>query len=292
MQATNVGPDREDAARREGFAGEAAAGSPPNVADLLAAGLRLPPLPDPPRPCPPGAWCCVSGVHLAEGYPAGTIITAATGEFLDTFRGRPDGWLSDAAARLFKASNPRAGNLPARSVLAFAGGELHLPLASRAAARAQGRPCWSDLVRAVWPARAGRPCVAILTTNTKKRLWPRARTGALGARTPLYLHDGDASGVRWLDWPALLACLDLVEAVYADGYSKRAIAAGLPGALAADALDPARALALERALRPWRTRPEFAPALLIAQRPDAAEADAPDEDAEDEEEEPDGDDVA
>jgi hypothetical protein len=241
--------------------------APPTAADLLAEGLRLPPLPEPPETLPPGTVCAITGQPIARGYPVAALVTEATADFLSAFPGGVHGHVAEAAARCFRSADPRKGNPCARSQLAFAGGPLYQPLINRAAAGEQGRPCWSDLVRAVWPARRGELVLAILTTNTKKRLWPQARTGALGGRTPLLLYDSatDAAGVRLLDWPALLDCLDLIEAVYSAGFAKAQIRASLYSA-AAGLADLARARAWERALAGWRERPEFDVALLIAQR--------------------------
>jgi len=238
-------------------------------ADLLARGLRLPPLPDPPTLLPAGVCCAITGQAIDSGYPVSAMVTEATAEFLDCFRGGIAGWVSDSAARCFKNADPRRGNLCARSVLAFEDGTLWLPLIAREQAFAQGRPCWRDLVREVWPARAGQQLLAILSTDTKKRLWIRARVGALGHRTPLLYYDGKTAGneVLYLDWPAFLDCLSLIEEVYEQGFPKAAIAETLyGGGKAIKAIGFAATRAYERQLLRWRERPEFKPALLIAQR--------------------------
>lgn len=245
-------------------------------ADLLARGLDLPPLPQPPLELPAGTTCAITGQPIRHGYRVADLTTDATTEFLDAFRGGVDGYVSESAARCFRSANPRAGNPCARSHLAFADGTYYAPLIARESALAQGRPCWSELVRAVWPARAGEQCLVLLTTDTKKRLWPYARVGALGPRTPVYLYDAASgeAGVTWVDWAALLACLDLVEEVYSQGFPKSALRRGLPSAPAAclrAGLGAARRW--ERALAPWRERAELRLAVLIAQRaPGAAGA--------------------
>jgi hypothetical protein len=249
-------------------------------ADLLAAGLALPPVAEPAVDLPPGTVCAITGQPIARGYRARDLVTSATAEFLDCFRGGVDGFVAEAAARCFRSADPRRGNPCARSQLAFADGTLYQPLINRVAAAEQGRPCWRDLVRAIWPARRGDLVLAILTTNTKRRLWPQARVGTLGARTPLLLYDSalDAASVRWLDWPALLDCLDLVETVYAAGVAKPAIRGGIlgsagragirrPGSARPDGpAGLATLIGWERALAGWRPRPEFDVAVLIAQR--------------------------
>lgn len=241
-------------------------------ADLLVAAIALPPLADPPQPLPPGTRCTITGQPLTEGYPVSAVTTDATAEFLDMFRDGQSGWLSVNAARCFRSANPRAGNPLARSLAVFQApdGTVHgwQPLIAREAAAAQERPCWRDLVRTVWPARQGQTCFLLLTTDTKKRLWPYARIGTLGARTPWYAYDAATAqqGTRWIDWPVLVQCLDAVEYVYTCGYSKDAIRTGLAPVKGRTALE---ASALERRLAGWRSRPEFPLAVLIAQRDDA-----------------------
>ncbi len=238
-------------------------------ADLLARGLALPPLPQKPHPVPDRTCCAITGQPISVGYPVAEMVTEATAEFLDCFRGGVDGWVSEAAARCFKSADPRKGNPCARSHLVFADGTYYGPLISRESARAQGRACWSDLVREIWPARLGEQCLVVLTTDTKKRLWIRARVGALGSRTPVLVYDSGLAldEVRLVDWPALLDCLDLVEEVYSAGFPKQAILVSLYGMTkASEQVGLAQTRAWERLLSVCRPRAEFAVALLIAQK--------------------------
>lgn len=239
-------------------------------ATLLVRGLHIGPLPTPPEPLPPGTHCAITGEPLTAGYPVVSMTTDATAEFLEAFRGGMSGYVSEDAGRCFRSANPRGGNPCARSHLAFADA-YYSPLISRESAGEQDRPCWSDLVRAVWPARRGETVLCLLTTDTKKRLWHRSRVGALGARTPVFVHDSatNLSSSLTVDWPALLACLDLLETVYEAGFSKPLLRHGLhgpTGAVAQSAAGTAATRAWELQLREWRGRPEFPVALLIAQR--------------------------
>jgi hypothetical protein len=239
-------------------------------ADLLAEALSLPAPPTAPVDLPPGTSCAITGQPITRGYPVADMVTAATAEFLDCFRGGVHGWVSEAAARCFKSADPRKGNPCARSHVIFAGGPAYMPLISRDSAAAdEARPCWSDLVRAVWPKHAGRPMLAMLTTDTKKRLWIRARVGSLGSRTPVLVYDAGLAlnEVRLVDWPALLECLDIIEEVYTAGFVKEAILTGLYGQTKAiEQCGLSQTREWERLLRDWRPRPEFAVALLIAQK--------------------------
>lgn len=197
------------------------------------------------------------------------MVTEATAEFLDCFREQIDGYVGEFTARCFKNADPRKGNPTARSVIVFEDSTAWQPLINATSAAEQGRACWSQLAREVWPTRKGQRCLIILTTDTKKRLWIRARIGALGTRTPVLVYDSKlmVNEVRLLDWPKFLECLNIVEQAYSAGFSKDSINSSLYGqtkAMAAIGL-PAT-MRMERALAQWRGRLEFAPALLIAQK--------------------------
>jgi hypothetical protein len=236
-------------------------------AEMLVRGLDLSPLPLSLTQLPPeGDFCALRGCgrSITHGYPVMSITTDATNEYMDTFQGNPTGFVCEPCGRLFRQDF----NLGAW--LIFEDGTAFHPLISRESALAANdprRPCWSDLVRSIWPSRSGQNLVCLLTTNTKKRQWPRARVGPLGHSTPVYLHDGPDESTRLLDWPALLRALDLIEETYTLGWSKRAILVCLlsNAKLCADVGMP-RALRMERALKDVRCLPEFTPALLIAQK--------------------------
>jgi hypothetical protein len=147
------------------------------------------------------------GTPLAVGYPTADALSDATGEFLDLLPGSSTGWVSENVARALK------GMWNAGSVAVFADGMYYHPLLSRESAQKQGRPWWSALVRAVWPERAGQQGVFILADNYKKRVWPRAEVGTLGAATAIYVHAGDISRVLYVDWVRLVATLDRVEEI-------------------------------------------------------------------------------
>lgn len=245
------------------------------AADFLATGLRLGPVDSAPQPVPPGTVCAISGAPLTEGYPVAAMVTDATSEFLEQFRGGIHGWVSESAARCYRSANPRdrhngVANPCSRSNVVFADGTCWQPLIALPEARKQGRACWRELVREVWPSRRGERCLWVLTTDTKKRIWPAARVGVLGQRTPMMVYDPSGSNqgsVVWLDWPQLLACLDVVEAAYAVGFPKPAIRENLYSAYKiVTGAGYGAAKRLEDALAAWRGTPEFLVATLIAQR--------------------------
>ena len=236
-------------------------------ADILTRGLSLPPLDTAPLPVPDGTRCAMTGQPLTEGYRVMDITTDATNEFLDTFRGQPTGWVSETVGRTFRQDH----NLGAR--LIFGDGTPYRPLISaESAAKPEnaGRPSWSRLVRDVWPSRAGQPVLCLLTTDTKKRLWPHSRVGPLGEATPVYLHDSGhcISASVTLSWPKMLGMLDLLETIYAVGFGKSALAESLWRDLKrAQEAGYAQTTAWEHEIAPWRGCPEFTFALLIAQKP-------------------------
>lgn len=255
----------------------------PTVTDLLARGAGIAPPADIElvTDIPPGEACVITGSQLdGVGYRCTDIVTDAVSEFVDTFGGRPStGYMSVSAAACFKSANPRTGNPCARGHLAIDTGDGSVwyasPMVSRESAVRQGRPCWSDAVRAVWPEHEGRVALTMIVDDFKRRLWPYATVGALGPRTPVYLHDGALFGVESVvrvDWPALLGCLDAVERVYALGFSKPAIRDGLlHQTKAVNAIGVVAAVRLECDIAPLRATPEFQIALVIAQLPAAEE---------------------
>jgi len=132
-----------------------------------------------------------------------------------------------------------------------------------------GRPCWSDLVRAVWPERAGQRILIILTTDMKRRLWIRARVGALGSRTVLFYYDSDTAGNENLivDWPRLIECLDVVETAYDLGFPKTALRESLYIAgKVAQTVGLGVTNNQEKAIAAWRGTNEFVVSSLIAQK--------------------------
>ncbi len=236
---------------------------PVTVADYIAFGMGLKPLEAVAERVPDGTHCALSGIEITYGYPLWSVVPDSAGEFLDMLGGATEGYVAENVARAFK------GTWNMGSWLIFEDGAGFHPLIAREAALKQGRPCWSDLVRQIWPDREGQPLVGILTTDFKKRLWPRARVGALGNHTRVYVHDpeNDLSANLVLDWPKFMEVLDFVETIYTLGFSKPAIRQTLTHEWkAAQTIGLAETLRLERELQNLRPAPEFAPALIMAQK--------------------------
>lgn len=237
----------------------------PTVPDFIVRGLNAPPLGDPPVPVPPGTRDVVTGEEIFFGYPAAMCQTDTQSEFLDTFRGWAGQWVSETTARAFRSDR----NMGARLFFEDA---AYYPMISREQAEKQNRTCWSDLVREVWPVRAGQNLVCLLTTDSKKRIWTRARVGALGPHTLIYVHDGDLniSVSAAVNWPRLIAVLGLIERAYGAGFAKDAIRTGLAAHWkTASRIGIPETVRMERELTPLRSQPEFIPALLVAQKENA-----------------------
>ncbi len=236
----------------------------PTVSKFLVRGLDCQSLDTPPVELPEPGYCAVTGEPIAVGYRAMDIVPSSAGEFLDMLGGNVTGWLSEATAIAFK----NTWNLGSR--LIFEDGTHYHPLVDRSAAQKQGRTCWSDLVRHIWPGRASQRVLIILTTDCKKRVWHKARIGTLGSKTAVYLHDTDLTGVSaslWIDWQRLLSVLDFVENVYTAGFSKRGIAYNiLAETKAISTAGLMQAIVWEKELRDLRGSGEFKVALIIAQK--------------------------
>ena len=152
---------------------------------------------------------------------------------------------------------------------------VYFPLIADSEHRSPERPLWRDLAAA--PSRwQGQPCVAVLTTDPKKRVWPHARVSQ-GDGLLLYIHDPSrgVSGNRWVEWQGLAETLALIEEAYALGASKAQIAETLYTPALLKAYGLARLLALEARLTPARATPEFLPALIMAQKPGDPDAHPP-----------------
>jgi len=164
--------------------------------------------------------CVVDGRLLVEGYRVQDVISATTNDFW-AFGGLHGGYMSVDAARCFLASNPKRCMKCSKSIAVF-DGVGYEPLISDVAAKEQGRPWWSQLVRDAWQKHRGRLCVVILTTGTKTRIWhqPHVRAGMLGERTPVTVYDPSwpINETVVVNWSEMLSDLDLVERILDAGF--------------------------------------------------------------------------
>ena len=210
-------------------------------------------------------YCAMTGEPISNGYSIKSITTIATNEFMDTFPGGVAGYVSETVGRAFRNDQ----NMGTR--LFFEDGTMFYPFIARESAEKDGnRPCWSDLVRSIWPDREGQSLLCLLTTDSKKRIWPRARPGVLGLATSIYLHDNKTSFSANIvvNWPLLIQTLDAIEEIYALGFTKFDIKESLYGNFKlVHSLGYAQTTAFEQRCSAMRPTPEFTVAILIAQKP-------------------------
>lgn len=230
------------------------------ITDFLAAGMKLPALASPPQALPPNSHCAITGQAIQTGYPLWEIMPDTASEYLDFLHGNAGVYISESAAQCLKGTHNMG------SWLIFEDGMGYHPLVSIAAATEQDRPCWRDLARQIWPARRGQRCLCILTTDTKRRLWNRARLGNLGTQTVVYVHDPDQniSASVTLDWSLLLTCLELVEELDQHKFTKRGLLQSiLRETRALQGAGLSETIEYESRLREWRGRPEFTAAVAM-----------------------------
>lgn len=206
--------------------------------------------------------CAITGERITIGIPWKRVIPSSTAEYLDLMHGMSFPYLSIEASIAFKGS----WNMASR--LIFEDGAMHHPyIAAKSAAKSE-RPYWSELVRRVWPEREGQNCLCIFAGDFKKKVWPKASVGPMGANTPVLLFDPDRFVLKNLsvDWSKLIEVLDFVEVVYKAGFNKRAIESGLYQNYKALVEHGPAAIEWESRLANMRDTPEFAVSILIAQK--------------------------
>lgn len=235
------------------------------VSKLIADGFNLPPVDG--QTIPQGAYCAVTGEPIAQGVPAAAVISDATADLADNFK---SAWVGVDAARAYSNSNI-TGNL-----VAIEGLPIIRPLVARPLDSSTARPIWRDLVHNL---PADTPMAVIATSNTKRRLWPRAAVTTRGRRWQVLFVDADIDRLLTINHTALLYCLGLVEEIYSHTpipgkpamISKDAMRRGLLDAQSFN-LVPLYGLPeimrYERELKVWRRTDEFTLALFIAQRKD------------------------
>jgi hypothetical protein len=179
---------------------------------------------------------------------------------------RPDSaWVHDACALVMDERKQWD-----RSLVAFSGaqddpGEVVWPAtAVDPASPGQARPLWRETwLSLAKPELHGRRCVIIVTSDTKPRLWYRARLGRIGIMTPVLMHlpEEGTSAVQTVNLEQvaedLLVCEELLDAGFSRGAIQHNLFALLP---------PAVAYGLERtrAREEWLRSRRRSPELLLA----------------------------
>jgi len=205
----------------------------------------------------PADECAICGQRTAESVSVKSLIKSATGNIPDTFRGR-HACLPCATA--FGESRLLTGSL------LILHGEGLRPMVSKESALKEGRPCWRDLIFGMVLETS---TIAVITSNTKRRLWTQAVVSTVGKTwRPLFV-DGDTDRLLTVSIMRLRECLDLIEQVYALGFSKQVIAVSLWTGLAPKTLlviGMERITQFESVLSAWRGTDEFILALFVAQK--------------------------
>jgi len=205
--------------------------------------------------------CAITGERITKGVKTKSIVASTVGEYLDLLPGGIHGYLSVDAAIVYK----NTWNWGSR--LIFKDENYH-PLISASSAKQTDRLSWSQLIRDVYPRKEGFPCVALVATDFKKRVWQRCEIGVLGEHTPVYVYapDFDAARKIYVDWRRLVEMLGLIERIYASGFSKYQIQYSLLENYRLFESDPEGIIEAEKELRQLRDHPEFIVALIAAQK--------------------------
>jgi hypothetical protein len=219
-------------------------------------------------------FSCYPSEPINEGYAVSMLVTDATMEFLGAFPGGVHGFVSVAAARCWKSAAPKDGNPCAKShfaVLLENGSVQYLsPAFDPKTALKNNTVTWSEVIRSSLERYAGRPMFALITPDFKKRLWHFARSGVLGAQTPVYVHHvgSGMSGQFTVNWSELANHVVTIEMLLELGFSKQGIGSSLLSAprKVIEAVGLQETLSLERQIAPFRDCVEFRIAVITAAR--------------------------
>lgn len=196
------------------------------------------------------AVCALCGLDTDRGVPLQTLLKPTASEILDVFRW-PSGIVCGPCAACYAEARLLTGSL-------FATRSMGL---KPTVARCEGRTRWLDLLGD--GSVLAEENVAVITSNTKRRLWPHAVVSQAPLWRPLFVH-GEAERLLTIDVPVLFDCLAVVGEVYRAGFSKTALETTLLHSLSV--VDTGQLLAYENELRRWRGTDEFLVSLFIVQK--------------------------
>lgn len=222
---------------------------------FLAAALALEPPPGA-KPLDPPVPCAICGATITSGAPVKNLIKTTTAGIADVFR-YAAAYTCHSCAACFSDARFTGSH--------FVSGTAALKPVVALTSATDERPAWRDLVRVI---QRGTVNVSIITSNTKRRLWPLAVISTFSdSWQPLFV-DGDTERLLNIHVNKLRVCLELVERVYAFGFTKRAIATSLMSGINVKSLAASLAdvMRFESQLAAWRGTDEFTLALFIAQK--------------------------
>ncbi|HEX6940700.1 MAG TPA: hypothetical protein VF158_14890 [Longimicrobiales bacterium] len=214
---------------------------------------------------PPGTVCAIGGHPIRRGCRIADVVTDTTARPHEIFRCGGE-YVSVEAAWLYKAAARTGGGI-AGNMLAIEGQPGERPMLSRDSADKQGRRAWPDVLMDLAP---GLATVAIITTESKRRLWLDARVSITGDAWQPYLCWGTTDRTLTVSLSTVQALLPLAEQAYGLGWSKQDILDGLLHAGRAKLVQKvglSRALELDRAFAAWRGSDELLLTAAVVQKP-------------------------
>lgn len=213
---------------------------------------------------PPGTVCAIGGRPITRGCLIADVVTDTTARPHEIFRCGGD-YVSVEATWLYKAAARTGGGI-AGNLFAAEGQPGVRPMLSRDSADKQGRKAWPDLIMEL---EAGIPNVAIITTESKRRLWLDARASVTGDSWQPYLCWGNADRTLTVSLRWVQELLPIAEEAYTLGWSKQDLLDGLLHAgrvKLVQKVGMGRALELERAFAAWRGSDELLLAAAVVQK--------------------------
>ncbi|MFZ4816387.1 MAG: hypothetical protein ACOYL5_17765 [Phototrophicaceae bacterium] len=123
------------------------------------------------------------------------------------------------------------------------------------------RPLYQSLLENL---SKGDQTIIMLTSNTKRRLWPLAVESAVGQYWRITLVDGDDEGVFEMPYSEFVSTLQFVRDCLNAGYSKAAMRETLTRSKTKESL--ADLITRDRELTRIRQLSAFLPALFVAQK--------------------------
>ncbi len=211
--------------------------------------------------------CAVCGVAGDKHLGINQVLDAATGKITELLRHNTQSICGNCAALWGKPKVFHRSIFVTPNRLAFPliapEGTIKKDAPKKERCKLQDwpdRPTWRELIRdkSWWQQER----YSILTTDSQRRIWNRARASK-GENLALLFHDltRGISEMTTLYLPKVVECLDVVELVYSNGFSKASIEESL-------FLNQNLVLAAkyEQLLRPLRGSDEFRFAVVVAQK--------------------------
>lgn len=200
--------------------------------------------PDPATPLEPTTgYCATCAQPISEGVPVGRIITKE-------FYGVPDFFkfgshVCHSCAWLYSSHKTQPHSFFVTEI-ALLWPTISIPVGER--------PTWRAVLSSFVHYSSDTPVVALLTTDSKPRVWPHARMSIRG-QFRMYVHAPDYNLARMLspDLELLLELYSEMEKLVAVGYSKRSILTGLYNDRKSFAKDP-EAWQHERSIAKYRNQ--------------------------------------